>query len=62
MPRGLTRLTNAFSRKWENLKAVLALHFAWYILCRFTTCKNPEVVTCLNERFVVGYLRKTRPL
>jgi len=28
--RRLTRLTNAFSRKWENLKAALALYFAWY--------------------------------
>jgi transposase-like protein/IS1 family transposase len=25
--RRLTRLTNAFSKKWENLKAALALHF-----------------------------------
>lgn len=32
--RRLTRLTNAFSKKWENLKAVLALHFAWYNFCR----------------------------
>jgi len=28
--RRLTRLTNAFSKKWENLKASFALHFAWY--------------------------------
>lgn len=28
--RRLTRPTNAFSRKVENLKAALALHFAWY--------------------------------
>ena len=32
--RRLTRLTNAFSKKWENLKAALALYFAWYNLCR----------------------------
>jgi transposase-like protein/IS1 family transposase len=32
--RRLTRLTNAFSKKWENLKAALALHFAWYNFCR----------------------------
>lgn len=32
--RRLTRLTNAFSKKWENLKASLALYFAWYNLCR----------------------------
>jgi hypothetical protein len=32
--RRLTRLTNGFSKKWLNLKAALALHFAWYNLCR----------------------------
>ena len=30
--RRFTRLTNAFSKKWENLKAALALHFAYYNL------------------------------
>jgi hypothetical protein len=28
--RRFTRLTNALSKKLENLKAALALHFAWY--------------------------------
>ncbi len=32
--RRLTRLTNAFSRKWENLWAALCLHFAYYNFCR----------------------------
>ncbi len=32
--RRLTRLTNAFSKKWENLKAAIALYFAWYNFCR----------------------------
>ena len=32
--RRLTRLTNAFSKKWENLKAALALWFAFYNFCR----------------------------
>lgn len=32
--RRLTRLTNGFSKKWENLKAALALHFAYYNFCR----------------------------
>ena len=27
--RRLTRLTNAFSKKWENLWAAYCLHFAW---------------------------------
>jgi transposase-like protein/IS1 family transposase len=32
--RRFTRLTNAFSRKLENLKAAVALHFAYYNFCR----------------------------
>lgn len=32
--RRLTRLTNAFSKKWENLKLALARHFAYYNFCR----------------------------
>jgi transposase-like protein/IS1 family transposase len=34
MMRRLTRLTNAFSKKRENLHAALALHFAYYNFCR----------------------------
>jgi IS1 family transposase/transposase-like protein len=30
----LTRLTYAFSKSWTNLRAALALHFAYYNLCR----------------------------
>jgi IS1 family transposase len=30
----LTRLTYAFSKNWDNLKAALALHFAYYNFCR----------------------------
>jgi len=32
--RRLTRLTNGFSKKWENHWAALCLHFAYYNLCR----------------------------
>lgn len=32
MQRRFTRLTVAFSRKWENLRAACALHFAYYNL------------------------------
>lgn len=32
--RRLTRLTNGFSKKWENLNYALALHFAYYNFCR----------------------------
>ena len=30
----LTRLTYAYSKKWEHLYAALALHFAYYNFCR----------------------------
>jgi hypothetical protein len=32
--RRMTRLTNLFSKKWENLQAAYALHFAYYNFCR----------------------------
>ena len=32
----MTWLTNAFSKKLENLKAAVALHFAWYNFGAFT--------------------------
>jgi transposase-like protein/IS1 family transposase len=32
--RRLTRLTNAFSKKWENLWAMLCLYFTWYNFVR----------------------------
>jgi len=32
--RRFTRLVNAFSKKLENLRAAVALHFAWYNLVR----------------------------
>jgi IS1 family transposase len=32
--RRLTRLTNAFSKKWENLWAMLCLYFTWYNFIR----------------------------
>jgi hypothetical protein len=32
--RRFTRLTNALSKKLANLKAALALHFAYYNFCR----------------------------
>jgi IS1 family transposase len=33
--RRFTRLTNGFSKKWSNLRAAVALHFAHYNLVRF---------------------------
>ena len=32
--RRLSRLTNAFSKKRENFDAAVALHFAYYNLCK----------------------------
>ncbi len=32
--RRMTRLTNAFSKKWENLWSAYCLHFAFYNFCR----------------------------
>ena len=32
--RRMTRLTNAFSKKWANHSAAFALHFAYYNFCR----------------------------
>lgn len=32
--RRMTRLTNGFSKKWDNLHAALALNFAYYNFCR----------------------------
>ncbi len=32
--RRFTRVTNAFSKKLDSLKAALALHFAWYKFVR----------------------------
>lgn len=32
--RRLTRLTNAFSKRWEHLSAMLAVYFAFYNFCR----------------------------
>lgn len=33
--RRLTRLTNAFSKKWENFVAAVSLNFAYYNFCKF---------------------------
>jgi IS1 family transposase len=35
MIRRLTRLTNAFSKKWDNHEAMLGLFFAYYNFCRW---------------------------
>ena len=51
--RRLTRLTNGFSKKWDNLRHALALHFAWYNFCRkHITLKGatPAMAAGLTDR------------
>lgn len=47
----LTRLTYAFSKKWENLQCALALHFAYYNFCRVhkTLKKTPAMAAGVTE-------------
>ena len=53
--RRLTRLTNAFSKKLDNLKAAVALHFAHYNFCRvhgslrITPAMAAGMATCVWE-------------
>jgi IS1 family transposase len=50
--RRLTRLTNGFSKKWENLWAALCLHFAYYNFCRVhrTIRVTPAMEAGLTDR------------
>ena len=47
----LNRLTLAFSKKWENLQAAYALHFAYYNFCRVhsTLRVTPAMETGLTD-------------
>ena len=49
--RRLTRLTNAFSKKWDNLWAAYCLHFAYYNFCRVHTKLR---ITPAMEAGIVG--------
>jgi hypothetical protein len=48
----LTRLTNAFSKKLENLQAAVALHFAHYNLVRLykTLRVTPAMAANVTDR------------
>jgi hypothetical protein len=50
--RRLTRLTNAFSKKFENHKAAIALHFAYYNFCKIhqTLRVTPAMEAGITER------------
>ena len=51
------RLTNGFSKKWENLKAMMAVYFAFY---NFVTSKNQDrpVVKAFNNIYAEHLLKK----
>lgn len=50
--RRLTRLTNGFSKKWENHWAALCLHFAYYNFCRIhrTLRVTPAMQSGITDR------------
>jgi hypothetical protein len=51
--RRLTRLTNAFSKKWVNMRTAMALQFALYNFCRkHITLKGatPAVAARISDR------------
>lgn len=50
--RRLPRFPNAFSKKWTNMKAALALHFAFYNFCRiYSTIKcTPAMQAGITKR------------
>ncbi len=50
--RRFIRLTNAFSKKLANLKAALALHFAYYNFCRIhaTLRVTPAMAAGVTDR------------
>jgi hypothetical protein len=49
--RRLTRLTNGFSKKWEDLWAALCLHFACYSFCRIhrSLRVTPAMEACITD-------------
>ena len=49
--RRFTRLTNAFSKKWENHNAMFALYVTWYNYCRphMTLKTTPAVAAGLAK-------------
>ena len=54
-----TRLTNAFSKKLDNLKAACALHFAYYNFCRIHQSLR---VTPATEAGIADHAWKIREL
>ena len=48
------RLTNAFSKKWENLWAAYCLHFAYYNLRRIH--KTIRVTPAMEIKMIGGHI------
>ena len=51
--RRMTRLTNGFSKKWENLQAAYSLWFAYYNFCRVhqTLRVTPAMESKITDHF-----------
>jgi hypothetical protein len=49
--RRMTRLTKAFSKKWDNLQAAYSLWFAFYNFCRAhkTLRITPAMEACITD-------------
>jgi hypothetical protein len=62
--RRFTRLTNAFSKKVENLEAAVALHFMWYNFGRIhqTLRVTPAMEAKVVERDERGRIVRTTPV
>jgi transposase InsO family protein len=57
--RRLTRLTNGFSKKWENHWAAMCLYFAWYNFVRVhrTLRVTPAMEAGITDRvWTIGEL------
>jgi hypothetical protein len=57
--RRLTRLTNAFSKKWDSLWAAYCLHFAYYNFCRV---RRSLRVTPAMEAGIADHIREISEL
>lgn len=57
--RRLTRLTNAFSKKWDKLHAMLAVYFAWY---NFVRVHSSLRVTPAMEQGITDHVWEIREL
>jgi uncharacterized membrane protein YkvA (DUF1232 family) len=60
--RSFTRLTNAFSKSWENHELMFALFVAWYNFCRphMTLKTTPAVAAGMaTEPWTVERLLRT---